>query len=268
MTDPARARGAQAVTVSVVIPVKDDERELARCLRALELQTRRPDEVVVVDNGSTDASAAVAREYGARVIRCETPGIPAASAAGYDAALGDVILRLDADCIPAASWIGAMMGAFDRRPGVAALSGGARFVDGPRALRVTLAATYLGAYAIVALLSLGHLPLFGSNLGMRREAWERIRWSVHRGDPEVHDDFDLAFHLGERCRIGYARDAAMGISMRPFTDGRAFARRVWRGVRSVVVHWPRDFPPVRWTRLLLRRMLRGAKARYVRSGRT
>ncbi|WP_219980766.1 glycosyltransferase [Microbacterium sp. HD4P20] len=44
-------------TVSVVIPVKDDDRELGRCLRGLSLQTLKPDEIVVVDNGSSDAAA-------------------------------------------------------------------------------------------------------------------------------------------------------------------------------------------------------------------
>lgn len=238
--------------ISVVIPVKDDDSELARCLQALARQTLLPDEVIVVDNGSTDASAGVARAFGARVERCDAPGIPAASAAGYDAAGGEVILRLDADCIPDRSWVRAMADAFADRPDVDAFTGGARFVDGPRLLRRLLAAVYLGAYAAVMTPTLGHLPLFGSNLGMRRDAWRRVRSQVHRADPELHDDMDLAFHLGERGRIRFLRQARMGMSMRPFTSGRDFTRRVWRGLRTVMVHLPRDFAPVRWNRRALR----------------
>ena len=247
-------------TVSVVIPVKDDARMLSRCLRALALQTRAPDEVIVVDNGSSDASAAVARAAGARVVRCEQPGIPAASSCGYDAAAGDSILRLDADCLPAADWLETMAGAFAARPDVSVFVGSARFVDGPRPLRRSLAAAYLTVYAIVSTPTLGHLPLFGSNLGFRRAAWRRIRSRVHRSDPEVHDDLDLAFHFGERHRIRYLPGAAMGMSMRPFMSGRGFARRVRRGFRTVVVHWPHDLPPVRWARRVLRRAVapRGA----------
>lgn len=242
-------------TVSVVIPVKDDDRELARCLRALSLQTRKPDEIVVVDNRSSDASADVARGAGARVIRCDEPGIPAASAAGYDAVAGDLILRLDADCIPSANWVEAVTSAFAHRPDVAAFTGGARFVDGPRVLRAPLAAVYLAAYAAVLTPTLGHLPVFGSNLALRREAWRGIRSRVHRHDADLHDDLDLAYHLGEHFRIRYLPRCAIGISMRPFRSGRGFVRRSWLGVRTVVVHWPADFPPVRWTRLLLRRAL-------------
>jgi glycosyltransferase involved in cell wall biosynthesis len=243
----------KTATVSVVIPVKDDDRELARCLRALSLQTRKPDEIIVVDNRSSDASADVAREAGARVIRCDEPGIPAASAAGYDAVSGDLILRLDADCLPAATWVETMVRVFASEPGVGAVTGGARFVDGPRLLRAPLAAAYLFAYAAVLTPTLGHLPLFGSNLALRREAWLRIRSRVHRHDPDLHDDLDLAFHLGERFPIRCLPHAAMGISMRPFRSGRGLLRRTWLGIRTVVSHWPADFPPIRWTRHVLRR---------------
>lgn len=247
MTNPPR--------ISVVIPVKDDDTELARCLRALARQTRPPDEVIVVDNRSTDASAGVARAHGARVVRCERPGIPAASAVGYDAAAGEILLRLDADCVPDASWVRAMADAFAAHPEVSAFTGGAHFVDGPRALRAPLAALYLGAYAAVMLPTLGHPPLFGSNLGLRRDVWRGIRACVHL-DADLHDDMDLSFHVGERGRIRWLRDARMGMSMRPFASGSAFGRRISRALRTVVVHQPRDFPPVRWTRRALRALLR------------
>lgn len=252
---------ALSLTTTVVIPVKDDADVLRRCLRALQLQTRTPDEIVVVDNASSDESAAVGREFGATVVRCDEPGIPAAASAGYDAATGDLILRLDADCMPAQSWVETVVDAFVERPDVAAFTGGARFVDGPLPLRSSLAAAYLGGYAIAGVVALGHLPLFGSNLAMRRDAWRRVRTAVHRHDGELHDDMDLAFHLGERFRIRYLPGAAMGISMRPFADGVAFLRRVVRGIRTVVVHWPRDFAPIRWDRMLLRRLRRTARVR-------
>lgn len=243
-------------TVSVVIPVKDDAPALRRCLRALALQTDPPDEVVVVDNGSHDDSAEVARAGGARVVPCADPGIPAAAATGYDHATCDVILRLDADCVPAASWVQRLRHQFETRPGTAVLTGGARFTDGPRLLRTALAAAYLGLYAVVGFTALGHLPLFGSNLAFRRSAWRRVSARVHR-DPGLHDDFDLAFHLGEYYPIRYARRAAMGMSMRPFFDRRAFGQRIARGFRSVVTHWPVDLPPIR----IVRRWLRVAASR-------
>lgn len=241
--------------VSVVIPVKDDAAHLRTCLTALQRQTSRPDEIIVVDNDSSDASAQVAAELGATVVRCEQPGVPAASALGYDTSAGDVILRLDADCIPAGTWVQTVLEAFAQHPQVSVFTGRARFTDGPRALRTPLAAVYLLGYAAVTVPALGHLPLFGSNLAFRRSAWLDVRADVQRDDPEVHDDLDLAFHFGERHRIRRLPGADMGMSMRPFGSGRAFARRVRRGFRTVILHWPEDFPPVRWVRLVLRRVL-------------
>lgn len=240
--------GRAEPTVSVVIPVKDDSAELARCLRALAAQSRPADQIVVVDNASSDDSARTAEAAGATVISCREPGIPAASSHGYDAATGDLILRLDADCVPPASWIDDVVATFERYPSVSAVTGSARFVDGPVALRSPLAAAYLFAYALATVPALGHLPLFGSNLGMRREVWEEVRGSVHRHDPGLHDDLDLSFHLGAGHRVGYLRGEAMGISMRPFRSVRAFGKRTSVGFRTVVVHWPSDFPPRRWWR--------------------
>ncbi|OMH37002.1 glycosyltransferase family A protein [Tersicoccus sp. Bi-70] len=249
----ADLKRADPLTVSVVIPVKDDAVALAVCLHALALQSRRADEIVVIDNNSTDDSAEIARRAGARVLPCRAPGIPAASATGYDAATGDLILRLDADCLPAPTWIATMVDAFAAHPEVAAFTGPARFIDGPPSLRTSLAVVYLGAYALASIPALGHLPLFGSNLGMRRAAWRDIRDTVHRDDPLLHDDLDLAFHLGERHRIRYLPTASMGMSMRPFFSGRAFAHRLRRGMRTVVVHWPQDRQPARSLRSLRQR---------------
>ncbi len=236
------------IVVSVVIPAKDDARQLERCLAALAGQTRRADEVVVVDNGSSDPTARVAAAAGARVIRCREPGIPAATAAGFDAAAGDVLLRLDADCIPGRRWIARVLAALDDAPHADAVTGGARFVDGPRILRGPLAAAYLLAYAAATIPALGHMPLFGSNFALRAPAWRRVRSTVHRHDPEVHDDLDLSFHLGEHHRIAYRAGLTMGMSMRPFSSASSLILRLRRGVRTVTVHWPRDFPPRRWLR--------------------
>lgn len=240
-------------TVSVVIPVKDDAVLLRRCLAALGAQTRVPDEIVVVDNGSVDASAAVARRAGAVVVHCADAGIPAAASRGYDAASGDIILRLDADCVPAPTWVELMCDTFATHPEIDALTGHASFIDGPVLLRRPLAALYLGAYRTVCGTALGHRPLFGSNLGMRRSAWRAVSEAVHRADSDVHDDLDLSYHLGISHRIGTVEGARMGMSMRPFASATGMRRRVRRGFHTVTSHWPDDFPPRRWRELVRRR---------------
>jgi glycosyltransferase involved in cell wall biosynthesis len=238
-----------------VIPVRDDAEALRRCLRALAQQTLPPFEIVVVDNGSSDDSAAVARAAGARVVAEAEEGIPAASARGFDEARGEVIARLDADCIPPADWLEGVQRAFDEWPGMLAVTGWARFIDGPRWLRRPLMYAYLGAYLLVSAPALGHPPLFGSNCAVRRDAWSAVRDRVHRHDLLVHDDLDLSVHLGSlpeaavgardryrRPGIRLDRRIGMGISMRPFSDPKAFWLRTRRGVHSLTVHRGQELP--------------------------
>ncbi|WP_343318232.1 glycosyltransferase family 2 protein [Arthrobacter sp. TMP15] len=240
----------QRAVVSVVIPVKNDSAVLGRCLRALGAQTRPADEIIVVDNGSSDDSVRTAEVAGATVIYCPEPGIPAASSRGYDFATGDLIFRLDADCVPPESWIASSVNYFAHHTDVSVLTGPARFIDGPAAIRVPLSAIYLSIYTLMTAPALGHRPLFGSNFAMRREVWQSVRTSVHRDDPELHDDLDLSFHIGERHHVQYLKSEAMGMSMRPFRSMSSFRRRTYRGFRTVTVHWPRDFPPHRWFRMV------------------
>lgn len=235
-------------TISVVIPVKDDADELERCLRALAAQIRSDDEIIVVDNNSSDDTADRARRFGARLVRETRPGIPAASAAGYDDARGEIIARLDADCMPDADWLDRIGASLAADPTATAVTNGARFIDGPRPLRGVASFLYLGAYFFTVTLALGHTPLFGSNFAMRRSAWQAVRADVHRTDDMVHDDIDLSFHLGPDRLIRRDRRLGMGISMRPLYDGQGRTRFV-RGIRSITIHWPTDLP---WLRLFHR----------------
>lgn len=238
-------------TVSVVIPVRDDGPQLRQCLRALSEQTVAPDEIVVIDNDSVDDSAAIARSAGARVVFCGARGIPAAAATGYDAARGDLVLRLDADSLPAPTWVESMIDAL-ADPTVDAVTGGAVFHDGPASQRVTMARAFLGTYTAFAFPALGHTPLWGSNMAFRRQAWLDVRDEVHL-DPELHDDLDLAYHLGVRHRIRWVSGRHMRVSSRTVRPGR-FAVCFRRGAGTVFAHWPADLPPARWARLVRARL--------------
>ncbi|MEI5585512.1 MULTISPECIES: glycosyltransferase family A protein [unclassified Agromyces] len=255
---------APAPTVSVVIPVKDDADVLRRCLAALAAQEVRPDEIVVVDNGSTDESAEVARAAGARVVSESEPGIPAASARGFDEARCEIVARLDADSVPPPDWIARIATTFAADPGLAAVTGPATFIDGPERWRRPLAFAYLGSYFATVTPALGHVPLFGSNFAARRSDWLEVRDRVHRHDPLMHDDMDLSVHLGPRRRIRYDRALTMGVSIRALRGDRML--RLRRGMHSIVSHWPAEFPWYRWYRRAVRSRPRSERG-VVRAGR-
>jgi 4,4'-diaponeurosporenoate glycosyltransferase len=88
--------------ISIIIPARNEEHNLPVLLRSIHAQAVRPLEVIVVDDGSTDRTAAVAREWGATVIASQPlpegwRGKTWACHQGAQAARGELLLCLDAD---------------------------------------------------------------------------------------------------------------------------------------------------------------------------
>jgi glycosyltransferase involved in cell wall biosynthesis len=85
--------------ISVIVPAYNSERYLGEALQSVLSQTRRPFEVIVVDDGSSDGTPSVASSFGDDVhyVRQPNGGIGAARNHGVDLAAGDYIAFLDAD---------------------------------------------------------------------------------------------------------------------------------------------------------------------------
>ena len=115
--------------VSVVIPAYNAERTIGAVLDALASQDAPPDEVIVVDDGSKDETAAIAarsRRAGRRD-RSTRGYAGGARNRGWDEATGDVVVFLDSDAIPAPGWGAGLRRALDEYPG--AIVGCARTFD-------------------------------------------------------------------------------------------------------------------------------------------
>ena len=242
----ARRPGAH-LRVVVVIPCLDDAGFLAACLEALAHQTRRPDEVVVVDNGSTDASPDVARRAGATLAHERRRGIWPAAARGYDVAArsADVVARLDADSVPPADWVERVAGAFEADPALDVLTGGARFYGGNPFMHWAGEHWYIGGMYRVLTPVFGHAPIFGSNFAMRTSVWRRTRGRVLRRDPTVHDDLDLSIRLPAGTRVRYDPTLTMPVSARPFATPAALGLRLRKAVWTFRRSWPAGAPWVK-----------------------
>ena len=235
--------------ISVVIPVRNDAAMLTTALESLAAQTRVPDEILVVDNGSSDASATIAEKAGARVVAEPTRGIPSATATGYDAAKGDIIARIDADTVCPPGWLARIERTFERDPGLDLLTGSAEFYGGSPLAHRLGEAWYIGGMYFAVTPYLGHPPVFGSNFAMRRSVWAELGGEVHR-ENGIHDDLDLSLHVKPWMRVEYDPLLMVGISARPFDTFSGLMRRLSWVIPTLRNHWPEDAP---WHRRAARR---------------
>lgn len=213
-------------TVSVVIPTRNDGIELTTCLALLARQTRPADEIIVVDNASTDDTAAICAAAGVRRMSVDLPGIPATAAAGFDAASGSIIARLDTDSRPPRDWLEHVERLLRDAGPCTAVTGPGDFYGGNPLIRWAGRYVFLGAYFRVIGFLLGHPPVYGSNFALRRELWAALSPSVVRDNALVHDDLDISYRLRPDMDVVYDPTLKVGVSARPFGSWTSFRRRV------------------------------------------
>lgn len=206
--------------VSVVIPVYNEEDMIGPCLDAILSQTVAADEIIVVDNGSTDATADRLRSYSGRVISLREPrrGVHHGRNTGMDAAAGDLICRIDVDTRLPPGWIEQIHDLFADRT-VGAVTGPARYYD--ILLPGLIARLDLLLRAAWARAERQRLDwVYGANMAIRASAWRAVRGTLCE-DRESHEDVDLGIHLFHAgYRVIFVPELAAGTSSRRIRDSR------------------------------------------------
>ncbi|MFW6126099.1 MAG: glycosyltransferase family 2 protein [Chloroflexota bacterium] len=119
--------------ISVVVPALDEEALLPACLTSLNRQKcTEKREIIVADNGSSDASASIARQLGAFVVHCaEKEGVFFARQIGARFAHGDILVQADADTLYPEDWLATIADYFACLPEAVALTGRFHYIDPP-----------------------------------------------------------------------------------------------------------------------------------------
>ena len=182
--------------ISVVVPIYDVEAYLPDCLRSLAAQTLSDLEVVMVDDGSTDASAAVAERFAARdrrfrLIRQANAGLGHARNTGVAAATGELLAFVDSDDVVPCDAYERLAGSLDRSGSDFASGNVLRLRDGRISQAPFLAATFARTRART------HVTRFRPLLADRiacNKLWRRAFWednALRFPEGVLHEDIPV-----------------------------------------------------------------------------
>ena len=231
---------ATAPRISVVICTYNGARTLGETCAAVARLDYPNAEVIVVDDGSTDASAAIAAGYGFQVISTHNEGLSSARNRGLEAATGEIVAFLDDDAAPDPHWLTYIAGAFMRSDVVAA--GGPNLpVAGDGAIADAVAAAPGNPiHVLISDREAEHIP--GCNAAFRVDALRAIGGF----DPRFRaagDDVDVCWRLLDRgWTIGYVPGAFVWHHRRTSVTGYLRQQRGYGAAEALLENkWPERY---------------------------
>jgi glycosyltransferase involved in cell wall biosynthesis len=221
--------------VSVVIPAYNEEGFLPRCLASLEEQEVPADEIIVVNNNSSDHTALLASKFNVTVIDEPEQGMIFARNAGFNAASGDIIARCDSDTMVPRNWIKRIKENFEVES-VVAVTGPCYFYDLEMfknkqeiPQKVHTALFFKNTRRII-----GYDTLFGSNMALRASVWEKVKDEVCSNHKMVHEDMDITGHISKHGIIKFDPELLAAISSRRTRSVASMAEYSARWIKSLL----------------------------------
>lgn len=233
--------GQEPLKVSVVIPVYNEEKYIGACLESLMKQTVQADEIIVVNNNSTDNTLKIVKQYPVRILKEKKQGMTPARNKGFNEAKYEIIARTDADTILPPNWIKRIKKSFvDEK--LVGLSGPAEFYDLPEFIHNSHWQTksawvkFIKTYNSIVKQILKHDCLYGPNCSFRNAAWKQIKNNICLDDKQVHEDLDLSIHLATLGKIKFNNTLMVSTSVRRWKRPEAYLEYLYRGLKSIQKH--------------------------------
>jgi glycosyltransferase involved in cell wall biosynthesis len=224
--------------ISVVILAYNEEASIGRCLESIVAQSQSADEIVVVNNNSTDRTAEIVRQFPARLVDEPEQGFTPARNRGFNEARYPIMVRFDADGVMPPGWLAAVKMLFSEQPHLLGASGPVYYHDLPGLPRISF--PFPGNQLYMRLV--GCWPtLVGPNMVITKAAWELVKDELHHNDSAVHEDMDLAIHIRHYGEIAYDRRLTLTTSARRLVSEPQsfFFEYPLRNIRTVMIHLPR-----------------------------
>lgn len=181
------------LTISIIIPAHNEADYIADCLNAIRQQTIQPTEIIVINNNSTDKTVTIAKSYKeVRVIQEPRQGQSFARNAGFAAASGDIIVRIDADTILPITYLQTLRDLVHEHPDIAGFTGYgmSRYEFIPQ-----LSLIWSWGYFLYTKAYFGYPMLWGANMAVRAEHWRKLEPLLINDDIAIHEDQDASLAL-------------------------------------------------------------------------
>jgi glycosyltransferase involved in cell wall biosynthesis len=235
------------VTISVIVCAHNEEQYIAACVVSVLAQTRPPDEILVINNASSDRTRDVAAALpDVCVVDESRKGLVVARERGRQEARGDLLVYIDADCRAPVRWLETIERRFAADDSLMALSGNYRFYDWDwlgrtllRAYDYTLGpATHI---LVKHVLRIG-VVFYGGNFAVRRDALDRI--GGFDTSIDFHgEDTNLGRRLSRIGNVELRYDCYLYTSARRYhAMGKAAVFRLYvrNFVSEILHHRPKD----------------------------
>lgn len=220
--------------ISVIIPAYNEENYIEKCLDSILDQEVMPDEVIVVNNNSTDHTVELVKNYPVRLVHEKEQGMIQARNRGFNEATGDVVARTDADTVVAKDWIKKIKKHFEKDPTLLGLSGRAYFPS----IALTKNAPFWPPQAFLQTSKqiFKHDFMFGPNMALRKSAWEKVKHDICLKDAQVHEDVDLAIHLSAIGKVKFDTKLSVYSSARRAKKLASYIEYPYRYIKMIRDH--------------------------------
>ncbi|GAB4219179.1 MAG: glycosyltransferase family A protein [Candidatus Microgenomates bacterium] len=203
------------MTVSVIIPVYNEEKYIKNALESLVNQDEKADEVIVVDNNCTDKTIEIVEKFKTKlplkVIKEKKQGIAYSRNTGFNKANGDILVKFDADGKLPKNWIKQVKKIFSKNKKIVAYSNHFYLYDMKFINRwIFPSLVYQFFFKVLS----GYGVLLGPAFAIKKSIWKKIKNEVCIDDNKVHEDIDITIHLSFFGDIYIDKDVIIDISSR------------------------------------------------------
>lgn len=203
--------------ISVVIPAYNEEKYLPYCLKSLKNQIYPKNKyaIIVIDNNSTDKTIAIAKKFGATVIKEKKQGHVYSLNTGLKNAVGDIFAVTDADSIPSLDWLKTIAETFENQL-IVGVTGSINLDSKSPIVNTLFKRIHYGIQTFHFYIK--KPTFYGPNMAMRAKVFKDL---IHEVDIryEIGGDAELGIQLNRYGKVIFAKELSVKSSSRRFKDG-------------------------------------------------